>query len=88
MATIQLQPPEPFEFHKPEEWTRWKKRFEQFRSASRLSTADKERQVSMLLYCLGEVTEDVLQSINATAEDRATYKGVCAKFDAFFTVKQ
>ena len=88
MATIHLQPPEPFAFHKPNEWTRWKKRFEQFCSASGLSSASEERQVSTLLHCLGEDAKDLLQSTNATAEDRATYNRVCAKFNAFFKVRR
>ena len=87
-ATVRLQPPEPFPFHKPDEWGRWKRRFEQFRIASGLSSASEEQQVCTLLYCMGEDTEDVLQSTNATAEDRATYRGVCAKLDAFFRVRR
>ena len=30
MASIRLAPPEPFDFSKPDEWPRWKRRFEQF----------------------------------------------------------
>ena len=32
MATIHLQPPEKFDFSKPDSWSHWKCRFEQFRA--------------------------------------------------------
>eukprot|EP00731_Ephydatia_muelleri_P006180 Em0003g428a len=44
MASIRLAPPEPFDFSKPDEWPRWKRRFEQFRFASGLSEEDNQRQ--------------------------------------------
>ena len=77
MATIHLKPPEPFPFHKPDKWTRWKKRFQQFRIALGLSSAGEVQLVSTLLYCLGKDAEDVLQPTNATVGDTATYNGVC-----------
>ncbi len=86
MASIQLQPPEPFSFHKPDEWPRWIKRFDQFRLASGLASTSAQRQVSTLLYCMGQDAEDVLQSTNPTADDRASYAGVRAKFEEFFQV--
>ena len=36
MAQLQLQPPAPFNFKAPDEWPRWRRRFEQFRIASGL----------------------------------------------------
>lgn len=88
MANIRLQPPDPFNFRCPDEWPRWKRRFEQFRSASGLAQEDQLRQVSTLLYCLGEEAEDVLTSTNITAEERANYASVLAKFDDFFQVRK
>ena len=88
MASIQLKPPESFAFHKPDEWPRWIKRFDQYRIASGLATTSATRQVSTFLYCLGEDAEDVLQSMNVTAEQRATYDGVREKFQEFFGVRR
>ena len=88
MSTIQLQPPEPFNFRKPDEWPRWIKRFEQFRLASALSTANPARQVSTFLYCLGPDAEDTLQSMSPSEEDRATFAAVKAKFEGFFRVRR
>ncbi len=57
-----IRPPGQFNFTKPDEWPKWKKRFEQFRSASKLSTEPDTQQINTLLYCLGEEAESVLAS--------------------------
>ena len=88
MASLQLQPPDPFNFKKPDEWPRWSKRFEQFRVASGLSAEDDTRQVCTLLYCLGNEAEDVLRSTNISEDDRKSYRAVYSKFDSFFQVRK
>ena len=65
-----------------------KRRFEQFCVASGLSEDSEGKQVSTLLYCLGEQAEAVLISTNATAEDRATYSSTITKFDGFFKIRK
>ena len=81
MATA---PPEPFDY----EWPRWKRRFEQFRFASGLSEEDNQRQVSTLLYCLGEGAEDVLSSTKISVDERKAYSAVLNKFDDFFLIRK
>ena len=89
MATsVQLKPPENFNFSKPDNWGKWKKRFEQFRVAAGLQEENEPRQVSTLLYCMGEEAESVLSSTDITDEDRKKYDAVMAKFDAFFQVRR
>ena len=68
-----LQTPAPFPFNSPDEWPKWKKRFEQYRIASGLAKEDDERQVSTLLYCLGEEADEVLTSTNITGESRKKF---------------
>ena len=70
MATLQLQPPAAFQFSKPEEWRKWKSRFERYRLASGLSEASEERQVSGLMYCMGEDAEDILSTTNISEEHK------------------
>ena len=84
MAGIQLIPPGPFNFKSPDVWPRWRKRYEQFRVASGLSTDCATKQVSTLLYCLGEEAESVLVSMSATEEDLEDHDSIIATFDAFF----
>ena len=86
MAQIHLEPPSQFNFHNPEEWRKWKKRFEQYRSASKLDEEPATRQVSTLLYCLGKEAEAVLESTNATVDDKKNYGKVIEKLDSYFEV--
>ena len=86
MASVRLQPLSSFDFKMPDEWPRWKRRFEQFRLALGLSAEDDDRQVSTLLYCMGEDAEDTLTSINISAADRKKYDAVIGQFDRFFKV--
>ena len=84
MASVRLQPPDSFNFRTPDEWPRWKRRFEQFRSTSGLAEEEEPRQVSTLLYCLGEDADDVLTSTSISDDDRKKYDSVMAKFDGFY----
>ena len=88
MANIRLEAPERFDFAKPDDWPRWRKRFEHYRAASGLDKESEERQVSTLLYCLGDTADDVLTSTNITEEDRKKYDSVIVKFDDFFKVRK
>ena len=74
MASVRLQPPSSFDFKQPDEWPKWKRRFEQFRLASGLKAEDENHQVSMLLYCMGQDTEEILMSTNISNNDRKSMK--------------
>ena len=88
MASICLQPPSPFDFKTPDEWPRWKRRFEQFRLASDLADENDDRQVSTLLYCMGEAAEDILASTNIAEADWRKYGAVIKQYDDFFHVQK
>ena len=64
MATsnISLKPPEQFDFKNPDEWPKWKRRFEQYLAASGLDSEENIRKISTLLYCMGEEGDAVLTS--------------------------
>ena len=81
---VQLQPPERFNFKHPDEWPRWKRRFMQFLTASALIKEDEERQVSTLMYCLGDEGDDVLTSTGISDADRKKFDTVVQKFDSYF----
>lgn len=84
MAHIRLAPPDPFNFAQPDDWPRWKRRFEQFRVASGLASEAEPRQVSTLLYCMGEDADNVLTSTNITDAEKQKYATVVKKFEDFF----
>ena len=88
MASVRLQPPSPFSFKEPDAWQKWKRRFEQYRQASGLAEESDERQVSTLLYCMGEDAEETLSSTDISSDDRKKFDTVFGKFDAFFKVRK
>ena len=67
---------------------RWKKRFQQLRDASGLSTQEQSKQINTLLYCMGPDAEDVLDSTNPTDDEKKLYDSVIGKFDSFFKVRR
>lgn len=85
---IPIATPEQFDFKRPDQWLRWKRRFEQFLSASGLDKESDERRTSTLLYCLGPDADDVLTSTNIGDDDRKKYSKVIEKFDAHFRVRR
>ena len=86
MASVPIHPPVKFNFHNPDEWLKWRRRFEQFRVAAGMESESEERQISTLLYCLGEEAEDVFTSTNISNNDRKQCDQVLGKMDAFFKV--
>ena len=77
MASVRLQPPSPFDFKTPDEWPRWKRRFEQFRIATGLAGKSDDRQVSTLLYCMAEEAEDIHQHRGSrSAKVQRSYQAV------------
>ena len=75
-----FQPPELFTFSKPEGWPKWIRRFERFRDASGLDGKEEAKQISTLIYPMGDEAEDTLQSFQYTAEEQETYTAVRNKF--------
>ena len=88
MASIRLEPPEPFDFKKPDDWPKWKRRFQQYRVASGLVDEGEVRQVSTLLYCMGDEARSVLSSTNISEEDDKKYDAVIARLEDFFQVRR
>ena len=76
MAGIRFQVPGQFDFSKPDEWPKWRNRFQQFRSASGLDAEEEPRQVHTLLYCMSDEADSVLVSTNVTADQGSKYSNV------------
>ena len=87
-ATYQVVPPEAFNFNRPEEWTKWIRRFERFRKASGLETKDEEAQVNTLIYTMGDKGDDILRSFNLSEADKKKYDTVKEKFDSHFVKRR
>ncbi len=87
-ANVPFSPPGNFNFKNPDGWLKWKRRFGQYVIAAGLDKAEDVRKVSVLLYCLGEESDDVLTSTNISDDDRKKYDVVVEKFDSFFRVRR
>ena len=59
MADFKVAVPKEMDFSAPQTWPEWKRRFLRYRSASGLSERNAQRQVDMLLYCMGEEAESI-----------------------------
>ena len=82
MVSFQIAPPEQFNFEQPEEWPRRIRRFKCFSDASGLSKKDDAHQINTLIYCMGDVADDILTSLSLTAEEQKVYKTVRDKLEA------
>ena len=83
-ASYRIPAVEKFDFAKPEEWSRWIRRFERFRQASDLANKSEEVQISTLVYSLGDKAEDILTLFNLEAEELKKYDTVKGKFESYF----
>ena len=87
-ATFNIQPPESFDFSRPQEWDKWIRRFERFRLASNLNSSSEDNQVNTLIYCMGDEADDILRGLTLSADQRHTYQGVRDGLQGFFVVKK
>ena len=89
MADIRLQSPQAFDFKNPDDcMDPLETTVRTFIIASSLDThSDFIKQVSMLLYSMGEEAEVVLVSTGITDEERKSYKKVVEKLDEYFHVR-
>ena len=88
MADVRISPPENFAFTRPEEWSKWIRRFERFRNASGLAEKEQPTQIHTLVYSMGDEAEDILTSFRLTAEQGKTYATVVERFHRHFVKRR
>ena len=90
MVTVQytVSPPASFNFSQPQEWPKWIRHFERFRTAAELTAKDEEAQVNMLIYTMGDKAEDILRSFKLSEADAKKYSVVKEKFEDHFIKKR
>ena len=76
-------PPGPFDFSKPADWPKWKRKFERFRHASELYLKPASQQVSMFMYCLGDEGEDLLDTFDLSMEGKNNFEQVLQQFEKY-----
>ena len=87
-ATFSIQPPEAFDFAKPQDWERWIRRFERFRLASNLHLSTEANQVNTLIYCMGDEADDILRGQDLTDAQRQQYTSVKATLETYFVPRK
>lgn len=71
-----LTPPGSFNFDEPSSWPQWMRRFERFRVASGLAEKPSAYQVNSLLYIMGEKSDDILNTLPLSEEEKKSYEEV------------
>lgn len=85
--SVNVKLPESFSFN-PNEWHTWKKRFERYHSLSKLKNASGKQQIDMLIYCMGEKSEEILDSFNLGEPDSSNFDKVFQCFENYFVPKK
>ena len=88
ITTYQVSPPETFNFSQPQEWPKWARRFERFRTVSGLMAKEEVIQVNTLIYSMGDEADDILRSFDLSDVDKRVYRTVKEKFDSHFVKKR
>jgi hypothetical protein len=83
--SLNVSPPEKFCFTRPESWTQWKKRFERYLIVSGLSNRTDDEKINVLLYLMGEESEEILLQF---AEVPTNYALTVRAFDKYFIPKK
>ena len=81
---LTINPPELYDFSKPDQWEKWFRRFNRYRSASGLNVKPDEVQIGTLIYCMGDQAEDILSTFELSEEDAKVYKTVSDRFNSHF----
>lgn len=83
MAT-KLSPPDSFDFTNPQRWPDWLKRFQRFRTATKLDKEGGDVQVSTLIYAMGPEAEVILDRFKLSEADQVKFDVVVKNFDTHF----
>ena len=83
-----VAPPEKFDFRQPESWDKWFRRFDRYLQTSGFAAGDEKRQISSLIYAMGDEAEDILKTFCLSEADQKKYKVVTDKFRAHFITKR
>ena len=66
-----VSPPEKFTFSMPNTWPQWRKRFERYMSISGQNDKLEEEKINLLVYIMGEESEDILLQAAVTPKSYA-----------------
>ncbi|XP_041350871.1 uncharacterized protein K02A2.6-like [Gigantopelta aegis] len=88
VSNLNISIPASFNFSKPEDWSKWIRRFERFRLASGLAEEEPERQVNTLVYLMGDEADDIMIGFGLTNDEKKDYTTVKGRFDTHFVARR
>ncbi|UYV74273.1 hypothetical protein LAZ67_11002773 [Cordylochernes scorpioides] len=85
----QIQPPETFDFSTPNEWPKWKKRFERYLVVSGMKKKEEADKIDLFMYLMGDRADDIFRTFKFEKEEEATKIDSDLKaFDSHFCVRK
>ncbi|UYV79065.1 hypothetical protein LAZ67_17000981, partial [Cordylochernes scorpioides] len=85
----QIQPPETFDFSTPNEWPKWRKRFERYLVVSGMKKKEEADKIDLFMYLMGDCADDIFGTFKFEKEEEATkIDSVLKAFDSHFCVRK
>ncbi|UYV70935.1 K02A2.6-like [Cordylochernes scorpioides] len=85
----QIQPPETFDFSTPNEWPKWRKRFERYLVVSGMKKKEEADKIDLFMYLMGDRADDIFRTFKFEKEEGATkIDSVLKAFDSHFCVRK
>src|SRR3978361_2134896 len=66
LMPLQVSPPQKYSFTDPSAWPAWRKRFERYMSVSGQGFKTEREKIDILIYTLGEESENVILQFERT----------------------
>ncbi|UYV82532.1 hypothetical protein LAZ67_21002703, partial [Cordylochernes scorpioides] len=84
-----IQPPETFDFSTPNEWPKWRKRFERYLVVSGMKKKEEANKIDLFMYLMGDRADDIFRTFKFEKEEEATkIDSVLKAFDSHFCVRK
>ncbi|UYV83039.1 hypothetical protein LAZ67_22001911 [Cordylochernes scorpioides] len=85
----QIQPPETFDFSTPNEWPKWRKRFERYLVVSGMKKKEEADKIDLFMYLMGDRADNIFRTFKFEKEEEATkFDSVLKAFDSHFCVRK
>ncbi|UYV72447.1 hypothetical protein LAZ67_9003186, partial [Cordylochernes scorpioides] len=84
-----IQPPETFDFSTPNEWPKWRKRFERYLVVSGMKKKEEADKIDLFMYLMGARADDIFRTFKFEKKEEATkIDSVLKAFDSHFCVRK
>ncbi|UYV76586.1 K02A2.6-like, partial [Cordylochernes scorpioides] len=80
---------ETFDFSTPNEWLKWRKRFERYLVVSGMKKKEEADKIDLFMYLMGDRADDIFRTFKFEKEEEATkIDSVLKAFDSHFCVRK